>query len=165
MSSSTKSPVNKFLFIFTCLTGLVILSVNSIEPVNDYRLPLNLKPQLYHVQLRPYIGPPETYGNKSFSTEGTVVIHFSCEIPTNKIYLHARELEIHVTSLKINDTGLGVVDLEFDVRRDFVIVNLNGMCQTGHHYALSLAFTGIVSHTFGLYRSAYKDSTDNQTFQ
>ncbi len=143
---------------------LVKRLVTTKETINEYRLPLNIKPVLYDVQLKPYIGPVEIYGNKSFTTEGRVVIHFSCEIPTNKIYIHAKELDIDINSLRINETGLGIESFDLDTRRDFAIIGLNSVCETGHYYALSLKFTGVLTDSFGLYRSAYKDLIKNQTY-
>jgi hypothetical protein len=146
----------------------LILNINSKanEPIN-YRLPTNLKPTLYELTIKPYIG--ENYNDKSFTFEGYVNISFICLNQTNKIILHAKDLFIRSTKLyEINNSYFSGIsyneilidnNLYYDDIREFIIINLNKDCVNGNNYVISINYTGVISNSLaGFYRSSYLDS-------
>lgn len=144
----------------------------------DYKLPNNIKPILYEVTLKPYIGP--FYGIKSFKFDGFLNLSFICLNPTNTIVLHSVDLEIfssrlyelnifdqdsiiNVPKIKSNDIPIRLINTTaYDYDREFVIFYLNRKCEKDKNYVLELNFTGtILENLYGFYRSSYQDSFGN----
>ena len=131
----------------------------SLNKIN-YRLPLNLKPFFYEIQLQPFIGPSSTYGNRSFTTIGTTIIHFTCQTQTDKVYFHAKNLSIDSLRLNSNDDYQNEVltnSFVYDSQKDYGIVSLKTNCITGIDYSLTIKYKGLINEQFGLYKSSYKD--------
>lgn len=130
-------------------------------------MPQNLRPFLYELQIRPFIGPIEHYGEMSFKFDGEIKIHFKCLIPTNKVVLHFKSLKIenyNLTSEGSNDS-LSIQSIEYDKLREFVILNLEQNCTADYSYSLFINYTGNISENlYGFYRSSYTDKL-NKTFQ
>jgi hypothetical protein len=133
----------------------------------NYRLPSDLKPILYEITIKPYVG--EYYNEKSFTFEGYINISFICLNETNKIILHAKNLFILSTKLfEINNSYFNGIsyneifindDIFYDDIREFAIITLNKDCVKGNNYILSINYTGIISDSLaGFYRSSYLDS-------
>lgn len=114
--------------------------------------------------LQPFIGPnPAWPTEKDYTFEATMHMHFTCRKPTTKIIFHSLELVIDQNALQLtsnDDNGIGLVgDLEFDQRREFVIVTMNRECKMGSSYVLKIEFTGIILPVlYGFYRSSYLDA-------
>ena len=128
-------------------------------------MPTNLKPFLNELEVQPFIGPPEVYGNQSFTFLGTMRLHFTCQKPTDKVIFHANELVVDETKLKIessNDTGVRLsssVPLEYDNQRQFVIVTLGSACIQDQNYTLTVPYSGVIlEKLFGFYRGSYTNS-------
>lgn len=84
-----------------------------------------------------------------------------CNNATNKITFHSVDLIIDANSLAITsdqDGDIGVLkSLQFDARREFVIVTLSRKCVPGADYTLHMDFTGtILTVLYGFYRSTYR---------
>ena len=125
-------------------------------------MPENLKPELYELQIQPYIGTNETYGDKAFTFEGIMNMHFKCENSTNKIVFHINELEIEHLEISSADAPTISLDSDFqeDYVRQFVIVKMSRNCVEGAMYKLKIEYTGPISrYLYGFYRSSYLDST------
>lgn len=130
-------------------------------------MPTNLKPTAYDIEIKPYIGTEETYGDKAFTFEGRVIMKLTCEAPTNKIIFHAINLNIDAEKLEL--TSATDKDIKFDKNfkyeslREFVTVSLSRNCVTGAEYSLTVVYTGeILKATFGFYRSQYTE--DGKTY-
>ena len=150
----------------------------------DYRLPANWKPILYQLTLKPFIGP--FYGNKSFTFEGHVNIGIACQLATNRVVLHSRDLVIKTAVLHELDGDTNAIQrrlssfsgssmlstssraqypsqsVELEIEREFLTLTFGHMCAPSRAYMLEIVFEGVLRETmFGFYRSSYKDA--NQT--
>jgi hypothetical protein len=136
------------------------------EPIN-YRLPKNLSPYLYDLRLKPYIGPQEVYKNKSFTFEGTQIIHFTCMEPTKQIVFNSLDLNLNAGSLSLvsetDRNGIKVAkSIKYDLVRQFAIVEMNQECKKNSNYTLRVEYTGVILEVlYGFYRSSYKDTDGN----
>lgn len=85
-----------------------------------------------------------------------------CLKPTNKIIFHSVDLKIDPNSLAImseqDNSGIDVQkSLQFDDRREFVIVTTTRNCMPGAKYTLHMDFNGtILTVLYGFYRSTYR---------
>ncbi len=136
-------------------------------------MPTDLKPYLYELTLKPFVGP--FYGSKSFKFDGFLNLSFTCVSPTKKIVLHSKDLKINGHKLhqiksvsdfyqlnranEENDEITLDKTIQYDNERDFLIFDSNRPCQANVNYLLELNFTGTILETlYGFYRSSYKDS-------
>jgi hypothetical protein len=130
----------------------------------NFRLPTDIKPLLYEMKIKSYVGPPSLYGSKSFTFEGTSNITFVCIFPTNKIILHIKDIMVKQTKVFSLDSSIQLHfngKLEFDDEKDFLIIGLDNKCAVNRYYKLELIFEGIIAETlYGFYRSSYVDSFD-----
>jgi aminopeptidase N len=95
-------------------------------------------------------------------------MHFVCSTPTNKVVFHSLDLKIDAPKLAISSlTDLTIrllKNVEFDEKRDFVVVYLTDDCKQGQKYVLTIEYTGLISsNLYGFYRSSYVDN-QNKTF-
>lgn len=128
-------------------------------------LPRDLKPTYYDLEIRPYIGDYEVWGDRAFTYEGRVDIYFTCLRPTRKVIFHSKDLQLKFVSFRsFNHNGEIKMSnrFDFDLARDFVIGNLNTECRVNGTYALGIKFTGqILDRLYGFYISSYQDSKNN----
>ena len=159
----------KYYFIDKIPLFLIItyfpISVN--EKPKDVRLPIDITPTLYDLTIKPYIGA--SFGDKSFTFEGSMKIHFTCTKPTNKIIFHLKDLNFKNETIKLsssNDSTLSIVlPWANDFQREFFIANFSRNCSQGVSYILNLEYVGQISKNLvGFYRSSYVDKTTNQTY-
>ena len=134
----------------------------------NYRLPQNLKPYLYEIKIQPFIGNQEQYGSMSFKFIGEISMHFTCQIPTNKIVFHSKNLDLKNYNLYSLDTAenesISILDIDFDSIREFAIISIDQDCKFNSTYLLNINYTGDISENLtGFYRSSYVDSL-NHTF-
>jgi len=131
----------------------------------NYRLPTDLKPYLYEMTIKSYVGPSSLYGSKSFTFEGTSNITFLCIYPTNQIVLHIKDIAIKQTKVYSLDASIEWQysgKLEFDDDKDFLTIGLENKCELNRYYKLELVYKGIIADTlYGFYRSSYIDSLGN----
>ena len=130
-------------------------------------MPTNLKPYFYELEIRPYIGPSEVYGNLAFTFEGKMTMHFTCLKSTNKIIFHQLNLNIDAANLELNSPDDTLTKLDknilFDAKKQFVIINLSRNCVEKANYKLVVPYTGhILSNLYGFYRGSYV--YNNQTY-
>lgn len=115
--------------------------------------------------IKPYIGPVDVYGPRSFTYDGYVNISFTCSKPTKQIIIHQRDLVFHSTRLYLlNNSELTETenDLEFDSIKEFLIINLITECAQNSNYTLEIVFTGPITESLtGFYRGSYLDSHGN----
>jgi len=162
----TKFPwkrVKAFLNFFTktfLFFKLWFIKQDSVKII-DYRLPANLKPFNYDIKIKPYIGPFETYGNKSFTFDGQVNISFTCLNQTDGIFLHSKDLTILETKLFANDAKELSLNqnLKYDEIREFLSIEMSSQCEKNANYTLHIKYIGLISDSLaGFYRSSYTNS-------
>jgi len=126
-------------------------------------LPKSLNPFLYELQIQPFIGDANLYGNKSFTFTGQVLIHFTCLESTNKIVLHSKDLTISNYSLNTEDIALTSYDVE--KQTDFLTFYANDSLEKDLNYTLKIEFNGIIlNKLYGFYRSSYLNRGENKTY-
>ena len=88
----------------------------------NYHLPSDLKPTLYELEIRPYIGDGEMWGIKSFTFDGRIKIHFQCVNPTKSIIFHSVGLKFEkIELISYDDLGIELKDrsVEEDIVRSY----------------------------------------------
>ncbi len=130
----------------------------------NFRLPADLIPTSYDLKIKPYIGEESVYGDKAFTFEGEIKMHFKCESPTRKVVFHSVNLTIDSQSVLFeSEDGRDEIkadkNLKYDQLREYYVVDLNKECSNGSNYVLSLKFKGgIAKILLGFYRSSYKNT-------
>ncbi|XP_071098376.1 aminopeptidase N-like [Haliotis cracherodii] len=129
---------------------------------SNYRLPITVLPYLYSVELQPNI-----YGTNDslFDFNGSVAIHTVAQSASNSIVLHAHPtLMIDTASvvvLNVNTTAGIAVKMAYEELRHFVTLHLDEAMEVGHHYRISMTFTGpLTQDGTGLYLSFYEDNNN-----
>ena len=130
-------------------------------------MPSNLKPSLYELTLKTYVGTNVTYGDKAFTFEGQMAMHFDCSVPTNKIVFHASELDINLNALQLtllsDESKLPIMDIVYEEEREFFTVILNNNCIANSAYKLWIEYSAkIRSDLNGFYLSSYLDQNGIQ---
>ena len=111
-------------------------------------MPESLKPSLYDLTIKVYLGTNETFQEKAFTYEGNMIINFVCLKATNKIIFHMSELNINQSALKLESesgggsTNLRILNTQYEEEREFYTVNLNDNCIANNAYRLSIEYTG-----------------------
>ena len=132
----------------------------------SYRLPQDIEPTLYDLQIQPFIGPKEVYGDRAFTFDGVMKMHLVCKNPTDKIVFHSEKQRINEDELKLTSSDdpnpLGFdKKLKYDEVREYVVLSLNRNCVKDAKYELTIVYEGqILSELYGFYRSSYKDESD-----
>lgn len=126
----------------------------------DYRLPKHLKPFFYELELQPFVGPKETYGDKAFTFNGTNKMHFTCKNATNKIVFHAMELTLVENGLQLSDSdgnNIGFNSLiDYDSEKQYFTITLNSDLKVDQNYTLTVPYYGvIIDKLVGFYRGSY----------
>ena len=140
-------------------------SVTTTKPIPiDYRLPTNLVPRYYDIELSIPFGPFEEPNN----FQGKVEIRFDCTTPTNKLTIHLKDLKLENNYIRVK----GLTDSSFDEIttswsyddvREFFIATLSKNFQAGHSYSAIIEYAGIVSDNgLGLYKSYFYDKNGNK---
>lgn len=123
--------------------------------VTDVRLPLNVYPIHYDLELK-----PDMYGldPTAFTFEGSVKILVNCTRPTMNVTLHVNKLELSPVMF----TGMDgcatpqVLEQKEDKERQFLVVTFTSELQPGCKYTLETNFTGPLKDDLaGLYLSSY----------
>lgn len=129
----------------------------------SYRLPTNVRPNLYELQLCPYIGTHDQYGNRSFTFDGSVHVHFTCLQATRKIVIHSQNLKFIEVGFKhsarIGFEMLELDSIEVDTERQFISLPLEESCVANENYTLKFVYIGQINEKFyGFYQSSYFDA-------
>lgn len=136
------------------------------EPL-DYRLPTDCIPFFYHLEVKPYIGPEEVYGNKAFTHEGKMTIHLNCTKPTKQLKFHALNLKIDGSTIEMRaDDGLALSfnkNISYDKEREYYTLDFDTEIQPNfnkdNYYILTIPFSGdIITQLYGFYRNSYVEN-------
>ncbi|XP_050303200.1 aminopeptidase N-like [Anthonomus grandis grandis] len=139
---------------------LLIVFLFTASLVSGYRLPKNVLPESYRLEI---ITPFGEEGN--FEYEGTVLIETSCVQTTSNITLHSKDLTIDENAVSIRDATSKVskavkgLKITYEKDHDFLIIHLNEPLIEDHRYEIYIPFKGILNDGLaGFYRSSYIDS-------
>jgi hypothetical protein len=150
---------------------------STTAKVKDVRLPENVIPMYYKVELIPYVGQ---YEEKNFTIDGKVWIDLKCLQPTSKITLHLKNITVLQEKVKVYEIEEAETPVkqgeeegkknfvaekhEYDIPREFYNVSLNGELETGKIYRIYIEFTALLADSLGgFYRSNYKEKGTNRT--
>ncbi|KAK7090085.1 hypothetical protein V1264_009931 [Littorina saxatilis] len=128
-------------------------------PPGAYRLPTNLRPIYYDLELA-----PDFYGDdpSTFTFEGHVGIVFECITPTKTITLNANDLTIVKAGITVSGVSQGggsleVMDMELNSKLEMLHIMLKDELKTGETYRVEIRFSGpLTDDLVGLYLSSYK---------
>ncbi|CAG2231963.1 ANPEP [Mytilus edulis] len=138
-------------------TTTVAQQTTTPGSTRNVRLPLNLYPTLYDVELQPYMYEGDA---KDFYFTGKVTIEMQCIKSTNEIVLHSNKLNISEQSIKVMQMGSGSQishSVEFDKVNQFLILKSNTQFMMGSNYSVFIEFRGpLTGDLAGLYLSSYK---------
>ncbi|XP_052084132.1 aminopeptidase N-like isoform X2 [Mytilus californianus] len=142
-------------------TTVAQLTTTSPASTRNVRLPLNLYPTLYDVELQPYMYEGDA---KDFYFTGNVKIEMQCIKSTNEIVLHSNKLNISEQSIQVMQMGSGSQishSVEFDKVNQFLILKSNTQFMAGSNYSVYIEFRGpLTDDLAGLYLSSYKRGND-----
>lgn len=136
-------------------TTMLTTTTTTASPVIDVRLPTDLAPILYTVELQPnmYEGEPA-----DFTFNGSVSIEIRCKQQTNKIHLQMKKLNI-TSGISVKEVN-GIDELysshSMDLEREFLIIDTKMTLMPNSHYVVSMSFIGpLAADLAGLYLSSY----------
>ena len=122
----------------------------SKEAYNDVRLPSDLKPELYTIHLTPDLNTLVVFGS--------VVMNIKTQSNTDRIILHAKDMNVTSATLEINDEVASVRNTYFYTDHDFFVIEVDEL-KTGDLAKLSLDFNYTLRDDLvGFYLSSYKRS-------
>ena len=127
-------------------------------PVTGLRLPRNLIPWHYNVDIQ-----PDIYGSdpSRFSFLGRVDIYLACENQTNQITLQYRKMTIRNESVSVRDAdgeqaSIAHSDIAIDEAREFYHILLEDQLQIGDRIVVSVDFSGQLWEDFaGMFWNEY----------
>jgi len=133
------------------------VSPQFIEEVESYRLPKNVVPTNYKIELEPIFESEDK--NKSFTFNGKSEITLDIEKETNTITFHAKELEFIEIQLAYNKTEkIDIKSLIKNTKKDFVTLTFNTIIPKTKNALLVLKYTGKLNDQLrGFYRSSYQN--------
>lgn len=135
---------------------------DASDEENCVRLPLDMYPSLYHLEIQPHI-----YNGKykKCHFDGFVKIEMMCRQSTNKIVLHSKELDITVNSIVIRQMGsteeLIYPTLEYNTYYQLIILTSDVQLTAGETYTVEMSFQGKLTYDLvGPYLSSYRRQRD-----
>ena len=126
------------------------------KKVTDVRLPRHLTPELYTLQLVPFIIPD------NFTIRGHVEIRMLCNEAADNVTLHVADILVENSTVALTEAYSGreitITGHEYDKDREFYISKLGETLQPGKMYSIKIAYTAYLKDNLkGFYRSVYKD--------
>lgn len=129
---------------------------NQVLYEKDIRLPETFVPLHYTVNLEPMLDP-------DFIFTGSVDIEVRAAKAASQVILHSKTLTISDSDIAFMSLNAGasspeVKSVEFNEKKDFLIINLSDSVEEGESYLISIKkFKGeLTDRLNGLYRSEYK---------
>lgn len=126
----------------------------------DYLLPTSIRPNHYTIELEP------DFENDVFN--GSVAIEFTVLEATNRIYFHARELQIDSSSITLqsgNELPMNIYGFSYaNDTTEICTVQFADQFVVGKTYTLNIpSFTGILNpDNAGFYLAKYEDENSNE---
>ena len=150
-----------------CARGLETLALKPRTYPKNIRLPPDVIPRHYNLELTPFIYGDDT---KLFHFVGVVEIHVRCVKRTDTITLHLKELQVYNKSISLEALGGSSTaaapkwtSYKIDSQRDFFILQLDNALEVGERYRLRMSFRGELpaNKLVGMYKLSYQQ--DNAT--
>ena len=144
-------------------TATTEVTTTTPEKIN-VRLPQDLVPTQYELEIRPYVGPVEVYGDKAFTFDGKIAMTMNCVKATSKIVFHGLDLNITVSGLELYRTVDKVAVpfssvLKYDLEREYYTMTVNEELKAGVEYTLVVPYkAGILNRLDGFYRQQYVEN-------
>lgn len=119
-----------------------------------YRLPKNIEPISYQIELTPYF----ENDMKPFTFDGTVEIVLKINEYVNEIVLHKDNLNIIETSLLRGSIDIEIIHEEYIEDTQTLHLRTGETLQMDETYILHFGFIGEINEEMaGFYRSSYQD--------
>ncbi|KAG5878428.1 hypothetical protein JTB14_026301 [Gonioctena quinquepunctata] len=140
------------------MNRLTHLLLSCLVVVNGYRLPKDVIPEHYKLEIISYLGEKD-----NFNFDGKVWIQTKCFYPTRNITLHSKDLEIK-GDITLRDMSckaskaIKITKVDFEKDNDFLTILLADELLENHKYEIVIAFRGKLDDGLaGFYRSSYYD--------
>ncbi|CAG0882840.1 unnamed protein product, partial [Cyprideis torosa] len=135
------------------------ISVKKVYP--NVRLPRHLEPINYRLELMPF--PFE--GN--FTIKGRVQVDLKCVLGASNITLHALDLDIDDSSIRVSEANsqedLLISRTSNDSVRQFFIIHLKQELQAGKNYTVRLEYVAQLADSLsGFYRGKYSENNETR---
>lgn len=145
--------------------GFLFLLSDWTSGAPGYRLPGNILPEHYILEIITHLGDPD------FSFAGNVWIKIRCIKPTNSVILHSNKLnitddDVTLKEIENNEHVLrhSITSAKHVPENEFYILKLNETLKSGKEYILHIPFTAQLNEDLaGFYRSSYIDKATNET--
>jgi len=128
--------------------------------VRDVRLPRHLVPVNYKLELVPFIVPD------NFSIRGYAEIEMHCTEGAFNVTLHVADMVVEndtVALVEKDGAPVDIFNIDYDLDREFIVVNLNAGLEAGKNYVIRIHYTAYLKDNLkGFYRSVYKDRTTGE---
>jgi len=128
--------------------------------VRDVRLPRHLVPVNYKLELVPFIVPD------NFSIRGYAEIEMHCTEGAFNVTLHVADMVVEndtVALMEKDGAPVDIFNIDYDLDREFIVVNLNAGLEAGKNYVIRIHYTAYLKDNLkGFYRSVYKDRTTGE---
>jgi len=130
------------------------------KKVTDVRLPRHLRPEIYRVELVPFIIPD------NFTIQGYVEIEMTCIYPAANVTLHVADIKVENKTVELMEkkgNAVNIREMSYDNDREFIIANLDNNLEVGKVYVIKIHFTAYLKDNLkGFYRSVYKDKASGK---
>ncbi|XP_014280242.1 aminopeptidase N isoform X2 [Halyomorpha halys] len=144
---------------------LTVIGVAEVSALAGYRLPGNVKPTHYILEVLTELEDP------NFKFSGEVWIKVECIQPTNTIILHSKNLNITEEETTVKEivskdelVPMTVTSQKLVKENEFLIIKLEQNLKQGVMYIVHLTFAGpLLEDLAGYYRSSYIDQQSNST--
>ncbi|XP_056427950.1 aminopeptidase N [Hyla sarda] len=127
----------------------------SKEPWDNYRLPNQLTPQHYDVDLRPIL----TKNNEGlYIFHGESKAYFTCNVATDTVIIHSKKLNYTVDPVLTDADNNNIPIMHFFKveKTDYLVLHLNANLLPLKKYILHTIYTGeLADDLAGFYRSEY----------
>ena len=146
----------KFIGISIIFILLAIAGVRS----QDYRLPKNIEPINYKVELTPYF--KNEPGKQDFTFDGVAQIRLTPRVNISTIVLHTLNLIFEDSEVELVDDNSyynRLIGTDYDNVTHKYVFTYQTPLLVGQHYTLSFVYTGLLNDDMnGFYRSSYVEN-------
>ncbi|XP_030848825.1 aminopeptidase N-like [Strongylocentrotus purpuratus] len=136
------------------------LAPNATTEPWSGRLTYDLIPESYELYLKPYLYDDDLgEGDRIFTFDGRVKIHFRCNTTTQMVTLHMLNITIHDSTLTDSDGNeVGIESNSFTPIYEFVHFHVAAELEEGKDYILEIEYLGeLWAGLSGFYRSSYEE--------
>lgn len=140
---------------------VTIEASNNTQTNSSYRLPEEVIPSSYHLEIKTYFEP-------EFLFEGRVRIRVNVINDTSDIILHSRGLNITESEVTVtqvdSEEKYEITDHQYQLENNFYIIKLGQPLKGGASYDVFIPYKATLSTNLaGYYRSSYIDRKANAT--